>query len=596
MAGGIGDLVSNLTMEAAEFIQPIIEARTHLKLLAEVATESFRKVDEAPRTATKTWSEFGQQSARSARSFGDAVARAALPVGGLLSLISYKVPGLRVLSIWLTTLGTAYRRWGSDSKAAASATTKAHTEVGQSTGVVAKVTEQAQERMQPFIATLGSKVVLAALAYKVGLDEIIQASMRHLSVNAEFRKSITGLAGSLSTLGSTIVTEFTNGVRGSVMALVTATTGFTSLSDMVDYSARKVTSWANTTTAAVKMATDGVKEAGLVFGTAIAIFQGMGDDEAVGFYREGKALNELAAQTEIVIQKQQSLRDAFDYINDASGRAAQGQKLSAQIARIGTLETVEALDEELRSIKRQQEGVDASVRNTAAWRKEMDALAQAIERRRTALENPPKDDFISKQIDSAHQALMRLTMGETGYAIATAQAHGADQEQIRTLHSKLTAIEEITQAQSAQKAAEAAIQAAQDQANHRYETGAERIASMRDQIDLLTGKATKAMIAMRELSRQGFDQSQVQEIGRLQAELDKLEASKKTTIGAKGEPENKAALQGTAEAAQLVLRGVGGGGNQQLAIAQQTLDVQKQQLGAIKKLKSKPVEFEVVNK
>ena len=596
MPGGIGDLVSNLTMEAADFVQPIIEARKHLKSLSDVATESFKKIDEAPKTAAKTWSEFGRQSAESTRTFGDAVARAALPVGGLLSVIATKVPGLRVLSIWLTTLGAAYRKWGSDSKTAAATTTKAHKDVEQSTGVVAKATEQAQERMGPFVATLGTKVVLAALAYKVGLDEVIQASTRHLSVNAEFRKSVTGLGGALSNLGSTVITEFTNGVRASVMSLVTATTGFTSLSDIVDYSAKKVTGWANATTAAVKMASDGAKDSGLVFGTALAIFQGMGDDEAVGFYKEGRALNELAAQTDIVINKQQALRDAFDYINASADKAAKGQKLSAEIARIGTLSTVEALDEELRSIKRQQEGVDASVRKTSEWRKEMDALTQAVERRRAALENPQKDDFAAKQIESAHQALMRLTMGETGYAVAMAQAHGASAEQIQMLHSKLTSVEQITQAQTAQKAAEQAIQAAQEQANQRYETGAERIASMRDQIDLLTGKATKAMVAMRELSRQGFDQSQAQETGRLQAELDKLEASKKPGTGGRGAQENKAALQGTDEAAQLVLRGVGGGANQQLAVAQQQLEVQKQTLAFTKKPKWKMIEFEVVNK
>lgn len=588
--GGIGDLVSNLTMDTVEFVRPLIDAREHLKALADVATESFKKVDEAPRNAVRSWTEFGQQSVQSANSFGDAMAKAALPVGGLLSVIATRVPGLKVLSLWLTTLGAAYRKWGSESKTAATATVRAHKDIEQSSGLAAKATEQARDRMEPFVAMLGKRVVLAALAYRVGLDEVIQASMRHLGVNAEFRKSVTGLGGALSQLGATIVTEFTNGVRGSLMALVTATTGFTSLTEVVDYSARQVSGWASTATSAVKAVTEGVKEAGLVFGTALAIFQGMGDDEAVAFYREGKALNELAAQTEIVIQKQQALRDAFDYINASAGKAASGQKIAAEIARIGTVETVEALDEELRALKRQQEQVDAGTRMTKAWKQEMDQITAAIERRRAALENPPKDDFAAKQIESAHQALMRLTLGETGYAVAMAQAHGASAEQIQMLHSKLTSVEQITQAQTAQKAAEQAIQSAQEQANQRYETGAERIASMHDQIDLLTGKATKAMVAMRELSRQGFDEAQIAEIGRLQAELDKLDATKKSGPTANSQADNKAALQGSAEAAQLVLRGVGSSNGsvagKQLAEQQKGNAIAQQTLGAVKALKS----------
>ena len=110
---------------------------------------------------------------------------------------------------------------------------------------------------------------------------------------------------------------------------------------------------------------------------------------------------------------------------------------------------------------------------------------------------------------------------------------------------------------------------------------------MKDQIDLMNGSATNAEVAMREMWRSGFSQEQIDEVGALTEELDRLkeeekDSKKKDPKEAKaGKDSLKAAFQGSSEAASIMLRGVGGGksiediAGKQLTVAQQQLDATK---------------------
>ena len=104
----------------------------------------------------------------------------------------------------------------------------------------------------------------------------------------------------------------------------------------------------------------------------------------------------------------------------------------------------------------------------------------------------------------------------------------------------------------------------------------DKVTSLKDQIDILTGAATSAEVAMRELGRAGFTSDQVAEIGALTEQLDALRESQKKQPKGKAEKDDSptVALQGSKEAAEIMLRGVGGGsklerlGESQLATLQ----------------------------
>lgn len=106
--------------------------------------------------------------------------------------------------------------------------------------------------------------------------------------------------------------------------------------------------------------------------------------------------------------------------------------------------------------------------------------------------------------------------------------------------------------------------------------GTTQISELRDEIDLLNGSTTSAAIAMKKLSEQGFSDEQVSEIGALTAERDRLKDSQKKPGGAKDAKDTAApALQGSKEAAEIMLRGVGGGNRMESLAGQQLAELKR---------------------
>lgn len=106
--------------------------------------------------------------------------------------------------------------------------------------------------------------------------------------------------------------------------------------------------------------------------------------------------------------------------------------------------------------------------------------------------------------------------------------------------------------------------------------GTTQISELRDEIDLLNGSTTSAAIAMKKLSEQGFSDEQVSEIGALTAERDRLKDSQKKPGGAKEAKDTAApALQGSKEAAEIMLRGVGGGNRMESLAGQQLAELKR---------------------
>jgi hypothetical protein len=123
-----------------------------------------------------------------------------------------------------------------------------------------------------------------------------------------------------------------------------------------------------------------------------------------------------------------------------------------------------------------------------------------------------------------------------------------------------------------------AAQRQQQKTDQLFTQGANKITDMKDQIDLLTGAATTAQIEMRKLSRAGYDEEQIKEIGRLTEQTEKLRAKAATGPGGGAggldkamASQSKASFAGSSETASLFLRGIGGdsGGVQQKQLAAQ---------------------------
>jgi hypothetical protein len=109
-------------------------------------------------------------------------------------------------------------------------------------------------------------------------------------------------------------------------------------------------------------------------------------------------------------------------------------------------------------------------------------------------------------------------------------------------------------------------------------SGENRIANMKDELDLLTKSATKAQIEMRKMAREGYSEEQIREVGRLQEEIDKLNGKKESGSG-KTEGKNPALMMGTKEANELLFKGVNAQG---ASVAKEQLTVLKQIASGLK--------------
>ena len=223
-------------------------------------------------------------------------------------------------------------------------------------------------------------------------------------------------------------------------------------------------------------------------------------------------------------------------------------------------------------MKVKQAFMDKDVQKSKEYLKYISSVTQALENQRTTLlagdakPEEVKQSEASKSYEAAQQSLVKLQMGQEAYARAAIMAMDATDDEVvalLTLHDQTVALE--------------AAQKQQQKTDQLFTQGASKITDMRDQIDLLTGSATNAEIEMRKLSRAGYDEEQIAEIGKLTEQMDALKAKGKTDTagGAAGAmaSQAKASFAGSSETASLFLRGVGGdsGGVQQKQLKAQEL-------------------------
>jgi hypothetical protein len=539
----MGDIVKRLVMDIADWVLPISEAKAHLDGFAGAATQSVSKVRD------------------SIGSLGEAKS-SLREVGLLWNQVLFNPYGNEGRARYTELAGLAVKTLRDENTQAIPATqqlTQAVTGQSSAMGGLAQM-------------ILG-QLPTAYVAYKIAGDEAISGIQRHLSVNSQMMQSLGGVGSSFSQLVGTISGEFFGGIRASGESLLQFTTGFTSLSEVVDYGASTVTSWANSTKTALTSATASAREAGLVFGTALAIWHGADSNQAAAFYEEGQALNALAASTAEVIAKQEQQRSVLKDIVAASERAAAAQKTQAEVARICGVTSTEALDAELVALKQRAANVDANTQKSKEWQAEIAAITGAIEKQRAAIQNgtvKPKDDPVQKMIDDANKQLNQQK-DPIQAQIDQAVGAGASAAQVNELRRILEARRDLTEQQRIQQEAERESQRLADESNRRFETGTGKINSLKDQIDLMTGAASKGEIAMRELSRQGYDESQIAEIGKLTDELNKLQEQKPGSKAGKDakQGDNEATLEGSKKTAELLLRGVNGATSNDPAISEQ---------------------------
>lgn len=376
----------------------------------------------------------------------------------------------------------------------------------------------------PGMAQVAGAVGLALTAYKTMTFAANDAA-------SAFRGSIDGsresiieynrlhgasdrLSESMSRLGESLVAPFREGTSAvysyvsSFSPLPTlagvAATAFDQLSQLADYTSKGLKSAANTAAA-----------------TAFIVITGASQDASAAFAEQGQELDQLSKKTTAFIAKQEAARSSFQSLKAIQEQAAQSAANAAEVAKVSSIMTVEGIDQQIAALREKSTAAIMAGNADKAWEAQTTTLFEALAKQRQGIID---GTVVDKAAEEAKRALAKAT----------------------------------------EDAAKAAAQAAEKEMQHQLQ-GANRIESLKDQIDLLSKTATNADIAMREMWRQGFSQDQIDEVGKLTEELDRLKEAEGGKSGTKDKSPSdskttlKAAFAGSAEAASIMLRGVGGG-------------------------------------
>ncbi len=427
---------------------------------------------------------------------------------------------------------------------------------------------EAQGSISDLAGLFAGRAVLATIAYKSGLDDIIAASAKHMSSDSRLMKSIGGVASSIGGVANTAINNYSAMVKASILSTLEWATGFDSFESVVDSVANSVSSMAEKVSANVKKTGDWINYASLWVAGGIGKLQATMSGTEFNwdaYIKEGQAINELTPASNDLTAKLEKQSAAHKMINSVIDAASDAQKKNAEMTRLASLASQEAIDAELLRLRQLPQTVDAATAASKEFKKSIEEQVAAISKSQEALAKP-QDNGVDQQLKSMEEAFQKLKLGEDGAALAAAQMAGATEEQLQKMSMLQASTASLTAAKKAQKDADEALEKAAEKAKQQHEQGVDRINKLQDEIDVLSKTATKADIAMREMARQGFDQDQIDKVGELEAKLEALREKEKQEKDSgkttkEGKTDSKAALIGSSDAASIFLRGVGGTGS-----------------------------------
>lgn len=600
----MSDLVASMAMDTHDFIAPINEAAKKVEEMASVSVDAMKKVESAIDPATDAMTRQGDESAKSAQkvqashqgthravdAMSSAFWIALKPATAMMGIAGLFVPKLRAWALGMGVVSGAHSVLAGYSTATSKANEREAASIERLNKAKARQAGEPSGRKGEDqsstsisvggVAAMTANAAAAWVLYKSGIDEVVSAGRRHLDLNSDMMQALGGLAQTAGSIATTAMDMLSEGIKGSAVALLQFTTGFGSITEAVDFGAATITSWAKSAQSGLDVVKNSARDAGLVFGTALAIFQSGGTIDAAAFYEEGQALQKMAEESERVAQKQMIMKDALGVVTSAITAAENNRQIALDKARVSQITTVDGINAEIAALRQRIVATDSSIQKTKEWKKYTTDLTTALENQRTAImsgqQGAAVDDSKSSQAADKFKALndeiYKLTFGEEAATRATLAAAAASDEEAAALLEAAAAVDALKNAKKAQEA--------QDKAT---EKGTQQLSKLKDEYDLLTGAATKAQIAMREQLREGVPEELAAQIAEMEGKVAGLKEKDKAKDGGK-DKDNQAAEEGTSKAAELVLRGVGGGPSKLEELGEEQLEVEEEQVAVLNKI------------
>lgn len=416
------------------------------------------------------------------------------------------------------------------------------------------------------------------------VTEAFQAS----AFGAEFAANMEGLSGAtdelqnaFGDLGDAIAQPFIDAgfEAGGLFEMLT---GLNSKIQLITSGVRGVTGVVESLT---KVTQDAIREA-----TLLGHQMTTGSDRAAA--EAWLAQRDAIQQATIEAERFRKANEfALEHVESLMTDATRAAEEHGEITRINSITSLDALDAETEALQAYIAELKQRNKFDEEAQKHAEARANAIAKQRAAIESgdvKPKESAVDAMLRRAEEEVAALKFGADESKLMGLELGGEDAGKIQQLREKLSLTKELKAAEDARRDAEKAAEQEAAKKQQLFEQAENQMAAMVDQIDLMTGAATKADIAFRNALKANFTREQANEIKALQEELSKLEEEEKQKKNKDKPKPLKAALQGTSEAASIMLRGIGG--NKTLeTIAQKQLQVQQQQLVALKSRPQNPL-------
>jgi hypothetical protein len=374
---------------------------------------------------------------------------------------------------------------------------------------------------------LATVISTTAVAIKVANSDTARGFASQVSNSERVVESFGRLKESFSQFGSVISSPFEAG-EAAFTSLIDA---INPLPALVDFTAGKVANFADGATTQVQNLTTWWQKWQDIAAAVPVIWQEGADAEgAQRIFDEAAAIRERNAEQQAALQRLQELKPAYDALRQVQANAAAGAELNAQLQEVRDAKTIEALNAQEQKwqklIKAKVQSGELDAKAVEDTQKIFDLIAN----QRVQIESK-KNPVADAAIKANQQQIDKEQFGDIGAALNSFADEGASQEQINKLRQQLELLENIKAEKESQRALDQEAAEAARRQEQIDKSAESQINGLKDQVDLLTGSASKADIAVRKALEAGMSQEQADEIGSLTEQLDLIEEANRQKEG-----------------------------------------------------------------
>lgn len=583
MAGSSGDLDIKITGDASEVTAAMTETRSQLD-----QTITTIQVQD------QSWRSLAVSVTNAAASAAPAVAQITTAIAGLagtVAVINHQRAMLTTLMSPLQAAGSAFITYG---------------------GLAAR----GLGMIVPQWKLVTTAVSVGLLVYKAATSEMAESAYKAAKGNADIEASAGRLQTAFSGLGAALSEPFGKAAQGAKSLF----DSINPLPYLFGSLTATASGWIDNLAAGVESLTPKVVAFTDTLATIAFVTSSLGTataDSTAKFYEEAAALRASAKASEIRIAAQEAQRPLFKQLGEMQDSARESAQRTEEAARVGSLNTVAAIDEEIRALQAKaaqailtgdavkQSQQAAMLQNTAkelkvaadapkasaddkkayadaqaaadAYTKPLEEAAKQqarlfaiLEERKAGIESGRiklPESNVDSAIAASRMELLKLTEGEDAAAVAAMRLKASTDDERAAIEASIPAflaareaVREASKAKDEQKLIADLLKKSADEEAATQKRAADQIAALSDKINILNGSATSAEVAMRQLSSQGFNAEAATQISGLNAELERLNQAKSATDKVTSLKDQIDLLSGTATSAEITMRELGRAG------------------------------------